>query len=479
MTYIKILLLRYYKSKDIDALTLDELQKEEVEVKEGEEVTEIVGIDMVVGMHNQMIKGEDEINNLTSQRGAIAVVPMSYNRLFPLVIDCVQPCLMAKGKDNSWLWHYRYGHLNFGGERKQPLEQQSQATLEIEDPSNEVPTTIEVEVAEPCPSRIRWRPAWMGDFKVTGIAMDEEISSIERNDTWELTELPKGHKKIGVKWVYKTKLKENGEVDRYKACLVVKGYNSTFLPIFQLDVKLAFSYGELQEHCDEGKMLIVSLYVDELIFAGNSGSMFKEFKNSMMAEFEMSDLDMIHPFQGIKVVQSADGIFLSQKKYNQDILSRFDMKDCTPANTPIKYGLKLNKEGKEVDNTLYKQIVGSLMYLSGTRPDIMYSVSLINMFMENPTEMHLLASKRIFVTFKKRRTLDCYVFMMGTEAVSWSSKKQSIVTLPTTDAVSWSSKKQSIVTLSTTDAEFVAATACACQAIWLRKILEELKFKRI
>jgi hypothetical protein len=138
---------------------------------------------------------------------------------------------------------------------------------------------------------------------------------------------------------------------------------------------------------DKGKLLIVCLYVDDLIFIGNDVVMFKEFKKSMMIEFEMSDLGMMHYFLGIEVVESANGIFVSQKKYVQDILDRFQMRDCNPVNTPTEFGLRLNKdhERKKVDNTLYKQIVSSLMYLIGTRPDIMYSVSLISRYMENPT----------------------------------------------------------------------------------------------
>ena len=142
---------------------------------------------------------------------------------------------------------------------------------------------------------------------------------------------------------------------------------------------------------DKGKLLIVYLYVDDLIFTRNDDVMFKEFKKSMMVEFEMSDLGMMHYFLGIEVVQLANGIFISQKKYVQDILDRFQMKDCNPVSTPTKFGLKLNKdhEGKKVDSTLYKQIFGSLMYLTATRLDIMYSVSLISRYMENLTKIHL------------------------------------------------------------------------------------------
>ena len=121
--------------------------------------------------------------------------------------------------------------------------------------------------------------------------------------------------------------------------------------------------------------------------------MFQEFKKSMMDEFEMSSV--MHYFLGIEVVNASDGIFISQKKYIGEILDKFQMKDCNPTNTPTEFVLKLNKdhEGKKVDNTLYKQIVGSLMYLTSTRLDIMYSVSLISKYMENPS---LLARNKRF-----------------------------------------------------------------------------------
>lgn len=143
----------------------------------------------------------------------------------------------------------------------------------------------------------------------------------------------------------------------------------------------------------EVKLLIVCLYVDDLIFTGTDLVMFEEFKKSMMVEFEMSNLGMMHYFLGIEVMQPAI-TFVSKKKYVREILDRFRMKECNPTNTPIGFGLKLHKdhEGKKVDNTLYKQIVGNLMYLTATRPELQ-SLSQISRYMENPTEMHLLAAK--------------------------------------------------------------------------------------
>ncbi|GMJ14865.1 hypothetical protein HRI_005155700 [Hibiscus trionum] len=132
----------------------------------------------------------------------------------------------------------------------------------------------------------------------------------------------------------------------------------------------------------DGKMLIVCLYVDDLFYIGNDDAMFEKFKQSMMLEFDMFDLGKMHYFLGIEVRQSSDGIFISQRKYVQDVLMRFQMNECNSVSTPVEFGLKLHKdqEGKKVDITLYKQIVGSLMYLTTTRPDIMHSDGTIDVF---------------------------------------------------------------------------------------------------
>lgn len=113
-------------------------------------------------------------------------------------------------------------------------------------------------------------------------------------------------------------------------------------------------------------MLIVCLYVDDLIYTSNDRAMFDDFKKSMMDEFDMTDLGLMHYFLGIEVVQSSTGVFISQKKYVLEILNRFKMKGCNSVSTPTEFGLKLTKNGaeKKVDATLYKQIVGSLMYLT-------------------------------------------------------------------------------------------------------------------
>lgn len=147
----------------------------------------------------------------------------------------------------------------------------------------------------------------------------------------------------------------------------------------------------------EGKYLIISLYVDDLIFTGNDEAMMKEFKESILKEFDMSDLGRMNYFLGLEVVQSDGRIFISQKKYVKEVLKKFGMGECNSVLNPIVPGFKIHKDedGVKVDGSLYKQLVGSMMYLTATRPDVMYAVSLISRYMSQPTELHLSAAKRI------------------------------------------------------------------------------------
>ncbi|GAA0186915.1 hypothetical protein LIER_34203 [Lithospermum erythrorhizon] len=163
----------------------------------------------------------------------------------------------------------------------------------------------------------------------------------------------------------------------------------------------------------------------------------QDFKAAMLRDFDMTNLEEMHYFLGIEVVQHEKGIFVCQRQYAEEILKRFGMSYCNPSYISIAPAIKLDKdvEGEQVDDTFYKQIIGSLMYLTATRPDLMFVTRLISRYMTKPTELHL----------------------------------QGVV--------AWSSKKQPIVTLSTTEAEFIAAAGCSCQAIWLKRILNQVGFE--
>ncbi|CAL2257015.1 unnamed protein product [Prunus armeniaca] len=236
---------------------------------------------------------------------------------------------------------------------------------------------------------------------------------------------------------------------------------------------------------DGGKILIVCLYVDDLIFTGNDESMFRKFKHSMMTEFDMTDLGKMSYFLGLEVLQRSEGIYVCQRKYAQAVPERFNMNQCNAVHNPIvpRFKMMKDEEGVAIDNTLYKRIVGSLMYLTATRPDMMYVINLISRFMERPTELHLNAAKRVlrylkgtvrFGLFYRKGGKEELIGYTDSDYVGDQDDRKSTfgyVFMLSSGAVSWSSKKQPVVTLSTTEAKFIAAASSACQAAWLRRIL--------
>ncbi|KAL0448352.1 UNVERIFIED_CONTAM: Retrovirus-related Pol polyprotein from transposon TNT 1-94 [Sesamum latifolium] len=429
----------------------------------------------------------------------------------------------------------------------------------LEESSNSDPLTFDEAMQDK-----RWRKA-----------MDED-KSIEKNNTWELSSLPKDHKAIGVKWVYKVKKNAQGMVEKFKARLVVKGYkqkhgvdyDEVFAPvarmetirllialaaqikwnIYQLDVKSTFLNGYLEEEVyvkqplgyvinghedkvlklkkglyglkqaprawnnridkyfqgngfvrclneyalyikihDNGDILLVCLYVDDLIFTGNNPSLFENFKKEMSLEFDMTDLCLMPYYLGLEVKQSKEGIFLSQAGYAKEVLKKFNMFDCNSVNTPMVTGLKLSKFGDEekVNPTLFKSLVGSLRYLTCTRPDILFAVGVISRFMEAPISSHMKAAKRILRYLKG--TLDFGIFYSRSNDFTLKGFCDSDFAGDIDDrksttgfvffmgdcVISRCSKKQPIVTLSTCESEYVAATSCTC-LFGLEKLLKEL-----
>jgi hypothetical protein len=159
------------------------------------------------------------------------------------------------------------------------------------------------------------------------------------------------------------------------------------------------------------------------------------------------------------------------------------MNKCKPTDTSIAIGTKLSKqdEGIEIDYTLYKRLVGSLMYLTTTRPDIMYAISLISRFMENPKISHWKVGKRILRYIAG--TIDYGIWYSTSEDDSLVGYADSVDDRKSTYGyafmfgtclISWASKKQPIITISSTEAEYVAGTSVACHAVWLRRILSDL-----
>jgi len=238
-----------------------------------------------------------------------------------------------------------------------------------------------------------------------------------------------------------------------------------------------------------GKILIVSIYVDDLLFTSNDDEeLLNEFKRSMKDEFDMTDLGKMRYFLGIEVMQKAVGIFICQRKYVAELIKRFGMQNYNSVCNSILPGQKVGRDeaSVKVDSILYKQMVGSLMYLTATRPNLMFVVSLISRFMANPTELHFATAKRIMRYLKGTLEFGIWYQCEGKSEllgytdsdyagnVDDSRSTSGYVFLMSGGVVAWSSRKQPIVTLSTTEAEYVATTTCACQAIWMKRILKEI-----
>ncbi|XP_016704160.1 uncharacterized mitochondrial protein AtMg00810-like [Gossypium hirsutum] len=217
--------------------------------------------------------------------------------------------------------------------------------------------------------------------------------------------------------------------------------------------------------------------------------MTNKFKLFMMKESDMIDLGIMRYFLVSEVIQSDAGKFIYQNKYAHEILARFKMTDCKSFSTPTEPSLKLHKddEEREVDNIYFKEIVGSLVYLTSTSPDILYVVSLISRYKEKSTEMHLNAAKRVLryvkgivdygVFYKKDIDVNFVGYTYSNYAGDIDDRKSTsgYVFMFNSSVISWLSKKQQIVTLSTTEVEFVAATSSASQTLWLRNMFKILK----
>eukprot|EP00253_Pinus_taeda_P024603 PITA_24603 len=187
---------------------------------------------------------------------------------------------------------------------------------------------------------------------------------------------------------------------------------------------------------------------------GNNESYIASIKKELGKSFEMTDLGYVHYYLGIGVTQHPKSISLSQKKYIGDLLNRFGMTECNSLITPMEQNLKLTSiEGKEFeDETKYRQLVGSLNYLTTTRPNISFVVGILSRFMQKP---YFDGDKETGVPTSR------YAMSLGSGAVSWRSRKQ----LVPVD--------------STIEAEYVVATEATKEIVRLRKILENLQVKQV
>ncbi|GJS37349.1 putative ribonuclease H-like domain-containing protein [Tanacetum coccineum] len=311
-------------------------------------------------------------------------------------------------------------------------------------------------------------------------AMQVELLQFKLQKVWTLVDLPNSKRAIGTKWVYKNKKDERGIVIKNKARLVAQGYtqeeginyDEVFAPVarieairlfiayasfkdfvvYQMDVKSAFLYGKIEEEVYVCQPLgfedpdfpdrvykvekalyetyiklleLIKVFVDDILFGSKKKSLCTEFEKMMHKKFQMSSMGKLTFFLGLQVKQKKDGIFISQDKYVTEILKKFGFTDVKTTSTPMETQKPLlDEDGEEVDVHLYRSMIGSLMYLTSSRPNIMFAVCACARYQVNPKVSHLYAVKRIF---------RCRL-------------------------ISWQCKKQTVVANSTLEAEYVAAS---------------------
>ncbi|GKC80177.1 putative ribonuclease H-like domain-containing protein, partial [Tanacetum coccineum] len=358
-------------------------------------------------------------------------------------------------------------------------------------------------------------------------AMQKKLLQFKLQEIWTLLELPNKKWALGTKWVFRNKKDERGIMIKNKARLVAQGYtqeegidyDEVFAPVarieairlflayasfkdfvvYQMDVKSAFLYGKIEEEvyvCQppgfEDPDFPDRVYKVEKALYGlhQAPRAWYETLSTYLLDnrFQRGKIDktlFIRRDKGLQVKQKEDGIFISQDKYVTEILKKFGFTNVKTASTPMETQKLLLKDedGEEVDVHLYRSMIGSLMYLTSSRPDIMFAVCACARYQVNLKVSHLYAVKRIFRYLKGQPKLGLwYLKDSPFDLVAYTDSDYAGASLDrksTTGGcqflgsrlISWQCKKQTMVANSTTEAEYVAASSCCGQVLWIQNQL--------
>ncbi|KAM0071898.1 putative RNA-directed DNA polymerase [Helianthus debilis subsp. tardiflorus] len=260
------------------------------------------------------------------------------------------------------------------------------------------------------------------------------------------------------------------------------------------------SMGFVQSVCDyslfvlskSDVFVVLLVYVDDIVVTGNNKAAIEHVKNTLRESFQIKDLGLLRYFLGIEVLYSDNGICLSQRKYCLELLNEFGYLGCKPVTTPIEQSFLVTNKCKNDQKVLenvngFQRLIGKLIYLSLTRPDISYTVQFLSQFMHSPCQSHLDIALRLLrylklspgkgVNFKKSESMVLTGFVDSDWAKCLKTRKSVTgygIFLGDT-LVSWKSKKQSVVSRSTAEAEYRAMCSATCEIMWILNILFELK----
>ncbi|GKV03490.1 hypothetical protein SLEP1_g15780 [Rubroshorea leprosula] len=352
-------------------------------------------------------------------------------------------------------------------------------------------------------------------------AMSEEFTALVSQGKWDLVPPAPNQNIIGCKWVFRLKQDKDGRVERYKARLVAKGfhqqpgtdYTQTFSPVIkpttiqailsiavsrgwkihQLDINNAFLHGKLDEKIfmqQPAGFIDPHLphHVYDILITGSNPVAIDNLITAMSSKFYVENLGELDFFLRVEPIQTSAGLFLSQQRYIQDILQRVGMDNAKAVSTPLSSTTSLRQfSSHSLTNPMaYRQIVGSLQYLSLTRPDLCFAVNRLSQFMHNPTDLHWQAVKRVlrYLNGTKFHGLllrpQTSLSLHGFSDADWAGDKNTSISTTGyvmylgSNPVSWKATKQRAVARSSTKAEYRALAAASSEMVWILNLLHEL-----
>ncbi|KAK6139114.1 hypothetical protein DH2020_027143 [Rehmannia glutinosa] len=371
--------------------------------------------------------------------------------------------------------------------------------------------------------------------------MQKELNQFERNKVCELVQRPTNENFIGTKWVFRNKMNDEGEG---------KDFDETFAPVARLEaIKMFLAYAAHKNFTvyqmvvksfvqktigdkvyklkkalyglkqtprawydtlsqfltdngftkgkvditlfiiqDGESILLVQIYVDDIIFGSTNKELCDKFSNLMQGKFEMSKMGELTFFLGLQVKQLKDETFIGQTKYTRDVIKKFGMEEKSSVKIQMNTSVKMymDADGKAVDQTRYRAIIGSLLYLIASRPDITFAVGVCARFQSVPKESHMTAAKRILIYLKGCQEVGLwYPKQGGFKLIGYSDsdyagcrvdRKSTSGTrqMHGNRLVFWFSKKQNSIATSTAEAKYIAAGSCCAHVLWMRQQLKDI-----
>ncbi|GAU39523.1 hypothetical protein TSUD_222930 [Trifolium subterraneum] len=235
----------------------------------------------------------------------------------------------------------------------------------------------------------------------------------------------------------------------------------------------------------------ILVYVDDIILAGTSIAEFDRIKGILDSQFKIKDLGTLKYFLGLEVAQSREGINISQRKYCLDLLHDSGLLGAKPSVTPLDPAIKLyNDDAKPYDDiSSYRRLVGKLLYLTNTRPDIAYATQQLSQFLHKPTWTHYNAACRVVKYLKQNpgrgllfpRASDLQ--LLGFSDADWAGcvdtrrSTTGYCFFIGSSLISWKAKKQLTVSRSSSEAEYRALSSTTCELIWLLSLINDLKIQ--